>query len=56
MMAATKKKSSKKKSAPKADWAETMKKALENKRQGTAWPEQGKPRDSAVKKLRKNVF
>ncbi len=57
MMAATRKKSSKKKSsAPKADWAETMKKALASKRPAGGWPEQGKPRDSAVKKLRKNVF
>ena len=56
-MAATKKKATKKRSpAAKATWADTMKKALENKPQSGGWPDQGKPRDSAVKKLKRNVF
>ena len=59
-MAATKKKSTKKaakkSSAPKASWADTMKKALENKQRSGGWPDQGKPRDSAVKKLPKSSY
>ena len=55
-MVATKKKSSKKRSPVKANWAETMKQALDKKRPAGGWPDQGKPRDSAVKKLRKNAF
>lgn len=56
-MVAAKKKSTKKRSAvAKTSWADTMKKALENKRPAAGWPDQGKPRDSAVKKLRKNAF
>jgi hypothetical protein len=52
------KKSAKKKSGAtaKASWADTMKKALDQKRPAGGWPDQGKPRDSAVKKLRKNAF
>ena len=54
---ATKKSAKKKSSAPaKASWAETMKKALDQKRPAGGFPDQGKPRDSAVKKLRKNAF
>lgn len=56
-MPASKKKSTKKSSAAsKPTWAETMKKALEKKPSTGGWPDQGKPRDSAVKKLRKNAF
>lgn len=41
----------------KASWAETMKKALENKQQRQGgWPDQPKPRDSNVQKVRKNAF
>lgn len=52
------KKSAKKKGggAAKVSWADTMKKALDQKRPAGGWPDQGKPRDSAVKKLRKNAF
>ncbi len=41
---------------PKATWAETMKKALENKRPAGGFPDQPKPRDSTVQKVRKNAF
>lgn len=41
---------------PQASWANTMKKALENKRSGGGWPDQPKPRDSTVQKVRKNAF
>jgi hypothetical protein len=41
---------------PKATWAETMKKALENKRPAGGFPDQPKPRDSGVQKVRKNAF
>ncbi len=54
---AAKKKSTKKRSAPaKLSWADAMKNALENKRPSGGWPDQGKPRDSAVKKLRKTAY
>jgi hypothetical protein len=39
-----------------ATWAETMKKALENKRPAGGFPDQPKPRDSGVQKVRKNAF
>jgi hypothetical protein len=55
-MATAKKKSSKKKAAAKASWGETMRKALENKKPAGGFPEQGKPRDSVVKKVRKDAF
>ncbi|HKE93216.1 MAG TPA: hypothetical protein VKB34_02835 [Povalibacter sp.] len=56
-MTATRKKAAKKASkAAKATWAETMKKALDSKQPSGGWPDQGKPRDSAVKKLRKSVY
>lgn len=61
-MVASKKKSTKKaaakksKPAPKASWADTMKKALQNKQPAGGWPDQGKPRDSTVKKLPTNSF
>jgi hypothetical protein len=41
---------------PKASWAETMKKALEKKQPAGGFPDQGKPRDSTVQKVRKNAF
>lgn len=56
----TKKKASAKAAAPKkakpATWAETMKKALESKRPAGGFPDQPKPRDSNVQKVRKNAF
>lgn len=54
---APKKKASAKATAkPKATWADTMKKALEKKQSSGGWPEQPKPRDSTVQKVRKNAF
>ena len=54
---APKKKASAKAAAkPKATWAETMKKALQNKQPPGGFPEQPKPRDSGVQKVRKNAF
>ena len=53
---ATKKKSTKKRASGKVGWAETMRKALENKKGPGGFPEQGKPRDSGVKKVRKDAF
>lgn len=41
---------------PKASWADTMKKALEAKRPPGGFPDQPKPRDSNVQKVRKNAF
>lgn len=41
---------------PTASWAETMKKALEKKQPAGGFPEQPKPRDSGVQKVRKNAF
>lgn len=54
----TKKKASAKAapSKPKASWAETMKKALEKKQPPGGFPDQPKPRDSGVQKVRKNAF
>ena len=54
-MATAKKKSSKKKATPQS-WAETMRKALENKKPAGGFPTPAKPRDSAVKKVRKDAF
>jgi len=58
--ASVKKKASAKAKAPAkpkaATWAETMKKALENKRPAGGFPDQPKPRDSTVQKVRKNAF
>jgi len=51
-----KKKASAKAAKPKATWADTMKKALENKRPAGGFPDQPKPRDSGVQKVRKNAF
>ena len=53
----TKKKAPAKAAAkPKATWADTMKKALENKRPAGGFPDQPKPRDSGIQKVRKNAF
>jgi len=54
--ASTKKKASKAAAKPKASWADTMKKALQNKQPAGGFPDQGKPRDSTVQKVRKNAF
>jgi hypothetical protein len=56
VMATAKKKSSKKRASGQVGWAETMKKALENKKPPGGFPDQGKPRDSVVKKVRKNAY
>jgi hypothetical protein len=53
---ASKKKSSKNRSSGEVGWAETMRKALEKKKPPGGFPDQGKPRDSAVKKVRKDAF
>jgi len=45
-----------KKATPKASWAETMKKALESKKPAGGFPDQPKPRDSTVQRVRKNAF
>jgi hypothetical protein len=52
----TKKKSAKAAAKPKATWAETMKTALQKKQPAGGFPEQPKPRDSTVQKVRKNAF
>lgn len=41
---------------PKASWADVMKQALEKKQQGGGFPEQPKPRDSVVQKVKKNAY
>jgi len=40
----------------KPSWAETMKKALEKKQPAGGFPNQPKPRDSGVPKVKKNAF
>jgi hypothetical protein len=50
------KKKAKTAAKPKASWAETMKKALKNKQPAGGFPDQPKPRDSGVQKVRKNAF
>ena len=52
----TKKKAAKTAAKPKATWAETMKNALQKKQPAGGFPEQPKPRDSGVQKVRKNAF
>lgn len=42
--------------AAQGGWAETMKKALQNKRPAGGFPDQPKPRDSGVQKVKKNAF
>ncbi|MET0985837.1 MAG: hypothetical protein ABW034_10565 [Steroidobacteraceae bacterium] len=44
------------KPAAKSSWSDTIKKALEKKRQPSGWPEQPKPRDSVVQKVKKDAF
>lgn len=44
------------KPAAKISWSDTIKKALENKRTGGGGPEQPKPKDSGIQKVRKNAF
>jgi hypothetical protein len=40
----------------KGGWSETMKQALANKRPAGGFPDQPKPRDSGVQKVKKNAF
>lgn len=40
----------------KVGWTETIKKALEKKRPAGGWPDQPKPRDSGIQKVKKNSF
>jgi hypothetical protein len=40
----------------KGGWAETMKQALAKKRPAGGFPDQPKPRDSGVQKVKKNAF
>ncbi len=49
-------KSSAKTAKSKLSWADTMKKALEKKQPAGGFPNQPKPRDSSVQKVRKNAF
>lgn len=44
------------KAEAKPSWAETMKKALEKKQPAGGFPDQPKPRDSGVQKVKKNAF
>jgi len=57
-MSTAKKKAAKNKGKPsaKVGWAETIKKALKEKRAPGGFPDQPKPRDSGVQKVRKNAF
>lgn len=48
--------STKGKGKAKASWAETMKKALDKKQPAGGYPDQPKPRDSGVPRVRKNAF
>lgn len=41
---------------PKASWADVMKQALQKKQPAGGFPEQPKPRDSGVQKVKKNSF
>jgi hypothetical protein len=40
----------------KSSWSEVMKRALEKKQPPGGFPEQPKPRDSVVQKVRKNAY
>jgi hypothetical protein len=40
----------------KPSWAETVKKALEKKQPAGGFPNQPKPRDSGIQKVKKNAF
>jgi hypothetical protein len=56
-MTTAKKKSSKKRgSSAKGGWTEMMKQALEKKRPAGGFPDQPKPRDSGIQKVKKNAF
>lgn len=44
------------KAEAKPSWADTMKKALEKKQPAGGFPDQPKPRDSGVQKVKKNAF
>jgi hypothetical protein len=56
-MSTAKKKSAKKRGpSAKGGWTETMKQALEKKRPAGGWPDQPKPRDSGIPKVKKNAF
>ncbi|HEU4601884.1 MAG TPA: hypothetical protein VFS24_07940 [Steroidobacteraceae bacterium] len=56
MATANKKKSTKKRASGQVGWSETMRKALQNKKPPGGFPDQGKPRDGVVQKVRKNAF
>ncbi|HEU4655284.1 MAG TPA: hypothetical protein VFS47_14950 [Steroidobacteraceae bacterium] len=56
MATAKKKKSTKKRASSQVGWSETMRKALQNKKPPGGFPDQGKPRDGVVQKVRKNAF
>lgn len=57
-MATAKKKTSrtKTKAPAKTSWSDTIKSALKNKRPAGGFPDQGKPRDSTVQKVKKDAF
>jgi len=40
----------------KGSWADTMKNALARKQPAAGWPAQAKPRDSGIKKVKKDAF
>jgi hypothetical protein len=42
--------------SPTSGWANTMKTALAKKQPAGGWPAQAKPRDSGIKKVKKNAF
>ena len=44
------------KAKPKASWADTMKTALQKKQPAGGFPDQPKPRDSGIQKVKKNAF
>jgi len=56
MATAKKKKSTKKRASSEVSWSQTMRKALENKKAPGGFPDQGKPRDSVVRKVKKDAF
>lgn len=44
------------KPAAKTSWGDTIKLALAKKKQPRGWPEQSKPRDTTVQKVKKDAF
>jgi hypothetical protein len=40
----------------KTSWSDTIKHALAKKKQPRGWPEQPKPRDTTVQKVKKDAF